>query len=332
MRANDPNGLAVINQLQPIALVFTVPQDDIAEVKRRVDEVKRRSGGDEALPVAAFDRDLKRNLANGELLAIDNQVDATTGTVRLKAVFKNEDGLLFPNQFVNARLLVDTKRGAIVVPSAAVQRGPDSMYVYVVKSDDTVEKRNVVPGRSESAETSIESGLAPGETIVTDGLDKLQPGAKVAPREMGKEVKEGKKAASGKDRVNSPDSGTPDQTPKTKPAPTSDPERPRTTADKTAADNTTSDKSKGPTTAEDGPSSPTGGESKPTQTPSCEESSEALPQTVETVAQFAKLASKSHVSNSKEPDATTNPATRAVSAESASPTAPLVDPQRRDAP
>ena len=299
VRANDPNGLAVINQLQPIALVFTVPQDDIADVKRRADEVKRRSGGKEALPVAAFDRDMKRNLATGELLAIDNQVDATTGTVRLKAVFKNEDGALFPNQFVNARLLVDTKRGAVVVPTAAVQRGPASMFVYVVTSDDTVEQRSVVPGPSEGAETSIESGLAPGETIVTDGLDKLQPGAKVAPRDTGKDVKAGNKeknkGAADKDRATPPDSGPPDQTPKSKSAPSTDPDRPRTTADKTAADqtaadHTTSDQSKGRTTAADGPVSATPGESKPKQTPSCDES-----------------------------EATTNPATRAVPAESAPP-------------
>ncbi len=307
VRANDPNGLAVINQLQPIALVFTVPQDDIADVKRRADEVKRRSGGDKALPVEAFDRDLKRNLATGELLAIDNQVDATTGTVRLKAVFKNEDGLLFPNQFVNARLLVDTQRGAVVVPTAAVQRGPDSMYVYVVKADDTVEKRNVVPGRSEAAETSIESGLAPGEVIVTDGLDKLQKDAKVAPRETGKDVKEGnkegKKGAADKDRAKSPDSGPPDQSPKSKAVPSSDPERPRTTADKTAADQSTSDQAKERTTPEDGPVSATTGESKPKQTPSCDES-----------------------------EGTTNPATVDAAAESAPFAAPLVGTPGRDAP
>lgn len=179
VRANDPNGMAVITQLQPIALVFTIPQDDIARVLKRTNE-------GESLTVDAFDRDFKTKLAAGKLVAIDNQVDPTTGTVRLKAMFENEDGLLFPNQFVNARLHVDTKREAIVVPSAAVQRGPTSMFVYVVQPDESVDLRNVVIGPTEGAETSIESGLAVGEIVVTEGLDKLQPGAKITTREKEK--------------------------------------------------------------------------------------------------------------------------------------------------
>ena len=179
VRANDPNGMAVITQLQPIALVFTIPQDDIARVLKQM-------RGDEPLPVAAFDRDFKTNLANGKLVAIDNQVDPTTGTVRLKAMFENEDGLLFPNQFVNARLHVDTKRSTVVIPSAAVQRGPGAMFVYVVLPDETVELRNIVIGPTEGAETSIESGLAVGDIVVTEGLDKLQPGAKITTREKEK--------------------------------------------------------------------------------------------------------------------------------------------------
>ncbi len=179
VRANDPNGMAVITQLQPIALVFTIPQDDIARVLKRMRE------GD-SLTVDAFDRDFKTKLAAGKLVAIDNQVDPTTGTVRLKAMFENEDGLLFPNQFVNARLHLDTKRDAIVVPSAAVQRGPTSMFVYVVQSDESVELRNVVIGPTEGAETSIESGLSAGDIVVTEGLDKLQPGAKITTREKEK--------------------------------------------------------------------------------------------------------------------------------------------------
>jgi len=191
VRANDPNGLAVITQLKPIALVFTIPQDDIGRVQRRISD-------GEPLKVDAFDRDFKQKLATGTLLAIDNQVDATTGTVRLKAEFKNEDGMLFPNQFVNARLLVDTRRGAIVVPSAAVQRGPTSMFVYVVKADETVELRNVVPGPAEGGETSIESGVSPGEIVVTDGLDKLQPDAKVAPKLKDADAKGGKGSSESK--------------------------------------------------------------------------------------------------------------------------------------
>ena len=182
VRANDPNGLAVITQLQPIALVFTIPQDDISRVQKA-----SRDGRE--LVVTAYDRDFKMKLATGKLLAIDNQVDATTGTVRLKAIFDNEDGLLFPNQFVNARLLVGTKKNATVVPTAAVQRGPSFIFVYVVQSDDTVELRNVTVGLAEGAATSIESGLSPGEVVVTEGLDKLQKGSKITTVEKEK-VKE----------------------------------------------------------------------------------------------------------------------------------------------
>ena len=176
VRANEPTGLAVITQLQPIAVVFTIPQDDIARVQLQ-------SGDGVQLEVDAFDRDFKRKLANGTLAAIDNQVDPATGTVRLKAVFPNDDGLLFPNQFVNARLLVETQRDAVVVPSSAVQRGPASPFVYVLQPDETVELRSVVIGPSEGIETSITSGLQPGETVVTDGIDKLQPGSKVSLRD-----------------------------------------------------------------------------------------------------------------------------------------------------
>lgn len=177
--ANDPVGLAVITQLQPIAVIFTIPQDEIARV------LQRNRAEKTPLPVEAFDRDFKQSLAKGGLLAIDNQVDAATGTVRIKAEFKNEDGVLFPNQFVNARLLVDTRRGVTVVPTAAIQRGPSSLFVYVVRADETVEVRNVVTGPSDGPDTVIESGIEVGEVIATDGLDKLQPDAKVAPRRKG---------------------------------------------------------------------------------------------------------------------------------------------------
>jgi membrane fusion protein, multidrug efflux system len=190
VRANDPMGLAVITQLQPISLVFTIPQDDISRVQK-----PQNSG--QPLSVDAYDRDFKVKLASGKLLAIDNQVDSTTGTVRLKAVFDNEDGMLFPNQFVNARLLVDTKRSATVVPSSAVQRGPNSVFVYVVQDDDTVDLRTVKVGLAEGAETSIESGLMPGEIVVTEGIDKLQPKAMITTREKEKEKERAKESAAG---------------------------------------------------------------------------------------------------------------------------------------
>ncbi len=172
VHANDLLGMAVITQLQPIALVFPISQDEIPRVQSRTRE-------EPDLEVLAYDRGFGMKLATGKLYAIDNQVDATTGTVKLKAKFENEDGMLFPNQFVNARLLVSTKKNAIIAPSAAVQRGPNGSFVYVVKPDETVEVQLVSVGESEGDKTSIDKGLAPGDIIVTDGIDKLTKGAKI---------------------------------------------------------------------------------------------------------------------------------------------------------
>jgi len=171
VHANDPNGLVVITQLQPINVVFTLPADQLPSVLGQVHAGRR-------LPVDALDRDLKRKLASGSLLAVDNQIDPATGTVRLKALFANQDEALFPNQFVNARLLVDTLRGATVVPTAAVQRSPQSSFVYVVKPDKTVEARNVQVQLTQGEDT-VERGVAPGDVVVVDGLDRLRPGMKV---------------------------------------------------------------------------------------------------------------------------------------------------------
>ena len=173
VHASDANGLAVITQLQPIAVLFSLAQDHIPQV------VRKMSAG-EKLVVNAFDRDLSNRLASGMLLAIDSQIDSTTGTVRFKSTFPNEDNALFPNQFVNARLLIDTLHDAVVVPAAAVQRSPQSTFVYVLKEDNTVDMRNVTVGPTEADQTAIESGLAPGEIVVTEGVDKLQPGSKVS--------------------------------------------------------------------------------------------------------------------------------------------------------
>src|SRR5580692_1335260 len=172
VHAADANGLAAVTQLQPIAVIFNIAEDNLPAVTQ-----KMRAGA--KLSVEAWDRDMKKKLATGILLTIDNQVDQTTGTVRFKASFPNEDDTLFPNQFVNARLLLDTKRNVVIVPAAAIQRSPDSMYVYVVKSDNTVEVRNVVSSLTEGDQSAIDSGLAPGDTVVIDGVDKLQPGSKV---------------------------------------------------------------------------------------------------------------------------------------------------------
>ena len=173
VHANDPNGLLVITQIQPITVVFTIPADQLTAVLKQV-----KAGRE--LPVDAFDRDMKNKLGTGTLLAVDNQIDQTTGTVKIKATFPNENSALYANQFVNARLLVDTLRGVVLVPTAAIQRSPQSTFVYVVKPDATVDMRDVEVQLTQGDETAIRKGVAPGETVVTDGVDKLQPGSKVA--------------------------------------------------------------------------------------------------------------------------------------------------------
>ena len=179
VHANDANGLLVITQLQPITVVFALAEDHLPAVFERLKAGK-------PLVVEAFDREQKRKLATGTLLTVDNQIDPTTGTVRLKAVFPNDDSALFPNQFVNARLLLDTKQGSIVVPSAAIQRGPKGTFVYVVnEADQTVSVRAVTVGVSQGEDTSIDTGLASGETVVVDGTEKLREGSKVDMRPSG---------------------------------------------------------------------------------------------------------------------------------------------------
>jgi multidrug efflux system membrane fusion protein len=173
VRATDPNGLAVIAPIQPINVVFTIPADNIQKVMSQ-------SHKGVHLQVEAWDRDLKARLATGSLAAIDNQVDTTTGTVRLKALFANDDASLFPNQFVNARLKVDTVRDSVIVPTAAVQRSPQGVFVYVIKGDGTVDMRTIEVQGTEGDDTAVKRGLQAGEVVVTDGLEKLRPGSKVS--------------------------------------------------------------------------------------------------------------------------------------------------------
>lgn len=173
VQANDPRGLAVIAQLQPISILFPIPQDEIPRVQRQL-------ATSSSVPVIAYDRSFQNLLAEGTLTAIDNQVDPTTGTLRLKASFENKDASLFPNQFVNVRLLVRGWEDAIVVPSSAVQRGADFLYVYVVQPDSTVDIARVTVAFTESGKTVIESGLEAGQRVVTEGTDKLQPKAKIS--------------------------------------------------------------------------------------------------------------------------------------------------------
>jgi multidrug efflux system membrane fusion protein len=179
VHANDLTGMAVITQLQPITVVFTIPQDDIARVQQRVNT-------GEPVEIEAYDRDRSAKLATGTLMAIDNQVDVLTGTVRIKAKFANEDNLLFPNQFVNARLLIGREHDAVIVPTAAVQNGPDFHFVYVVDGDSVAQLHKVSLGPVEGDQIVITDGLAAGDLVVVDGIDKLQSGAKVSARERDK--------------------------------------------------------------------------------------------------------------------------------------------------
>ena len=175
VRASDPNGLIVITQLQPVTVIFPIPEDNLQQVLRRL-----KTG--EGLVVEAYDRENKVKLATGSLLTIDNQIDTSTGTVKLKATFPNKQNELFPNQFVNARLLVDVSRDVMIVPSAAIQRGPQGTFVYVVKEDMTVNSRPVSVSVVQGDEASIQAGVSPGELVVTDGADRLREGAKVEPK------------------------------------------------------------------------------------------------------------------------------------------------------
>jgi multidrug efflux system membrane fusion protein len=172
VHAADTSGLAVITQLQPIAVDFSIPEDNLPQVINDL-----RSGKE--LPVLAFDRDSKTRLAAGMLETFDSQIDQTTGTIKLKSVFANHDYSLFPNQFVNVKMLVGTRRDALLIPAAALQRTPQGTFVYVVKPNNTIEVRTVAVGATQGDIVALDSGLVAGELLVTDGLDRLAPGMKV---------------------------------------------------------------------------------------------------------------------------------------------------------
>jgi multidrug efflux system membrane fusion protein len=178
VHAADVGGLLVITQVQPIAVMFPIPEQALSQV---LPQVRRGTN----LVVEAYDRYQKKLIATGKVLTLDNQVDVTTDTVKVKALFANGDDALFPNQFVNPRVLVDTLKNVLVVPSAAVQRGPQATYVFVIKADKTVDMRTVEVQLAQGDDTVVKSGVAAGETVVTDGLDKLQAGTLVQTRPAG---------------------------------------------------------------------------------------------------------------------------------------------------
>jgi multidrug efflux system membrane fusion protein len=168
----DANGLVVLTQIKPITVIFTLPEDSVPDVVARL-----HSGA--TIPVDAYDRSDSRKLASGALSTVDNQVDTTTGTFKLRALFANEDESLFPNQFVNIRMLLNVDRGVIVVPTSAIERGQPGTFVYVVKSDNTVTARPVTLGPTEGERVAVTSGLAAGERVVVDGADRLKEGVQV---------------------------------------------------------------------------------------------------------------------------------------------------------
>ncbi len=182
VHASDAAGLVVITQLQPITVVFTIPEDSLPPVMQKLRAADR-------LAVDAYDRADQRKLASGTLLTVDNQIDPATGTVKLKAQFANRELSLFPNQFANVRMLLEVKRGATLVPGAAVQRGTPGTFVYLVRPDNTVTVRTVKLGPAQGDDVAIEAGLAPGEQVVVDGADKLREGAKIEP--VGKDTAPG---------------------------------------------------------------------------------------------------------------------------------------------
>ena len=174
VQTSDTNGLVVITQLQPITVIFTIPEDSIPSV---VGKLKRGA----RLAVEAYDRALQHRLATGYLLTIDNQVDPTTGTVKLRAVFPNQDNALFPNQFVNARLLVETQRDATLIPTMAIQRNAQGAFVYLINPDQTVAMHKVSVGTTNGDMTAVE-GLKAGDVIAADNFDRLRDGVKIAAR------------------------------------------------------------------------------------------------------------------------------------------------------
>lgn len=181
VHASDTNGIAVIAQLQPITALFNIPADNLPPILKKL-----RAGA--KLTVDAYDRDEKNKLASGTLLTVDNQIDPTTGTSRLKAIFANADSGLFPNQFVNCRLLLDIQHGAVIVPAAAIQRGPQGTYAYVVQ-DGKAAMRTITIGTTEGDNVEITKGLKTGETVVIEGQDKLVDGSKVDARSPGEKTR-----------------------------------------------------------------------------------------------------------------------------------------------
>lgn len=190
VQPSDPSGIVVITQLQPISVIFFVPEDDLPQIMTQL-----HAGA--PLKVTAFDRANVKELATGHVTTLDNQIDTTTGTVKLRAEFDNADNALFPNQFVNAQLLITSLQGVVTVPTAAIQRGAPGTYVYVINADNTVSVRPIKLGPIDGEMAAVDSGLAPGDRVVIDGADRLRDGAKVAIPGSGEQSGHGAHAGGG---------------------------------------------------------------------------------------------------------------------------------------
>jgi membrane fusion protein, multidrug efflux system len=184
IHAADTNGVVIVTQLRPIYVIFTLPEQTLAAIQKETSK--------EPMTVIAVDRDNNSTLATGTLTVIDNTIDVTTGTIKIKATFENKDLHLWPGQFVNARLLLAVRKGGIAVPASVIQRGPDSTYAFVIKKDQTVEIRPVKVGQIEDGQAMIDSGLEPGEKVVVDGQYRLQPGSLVVEGGKNGDVKQQK--------------------------------------------------------------------------------------------------------------------------------------------
>jgi multidrug efflux system membrane fusion protein len=186
VHASDANGLLVITQLDPISVIFTTAEDQLPPILE-----KRRAG--QELTVEAWDRELKNKLADGKLETIDNQMDQTTGTLKLRAVFANSNGKLYPSQFVNARLLVEQKQNVTLLANSAIQRNSQGTYVWLVNPAQTVEVRPITVGTTEGDQSEITAGLEPGDSVVTVGVDRLEEGGKVNAQVPGDQTGDGKR-------------------------------------------------------------------------------------------------------------------------------------------
>lgn len=189
VQANSTTPLVVITQLQPITVIFSIAEDHLSPIQEQLRKGK-------TLSVDAFDRDQTKKIASGTLLTLDNMIDTTTGTLKLKAVFPNTDNALFPSQFVNARILVDTLHNVTLIPTPAIQRNAQGAFVYVIKSDQTAAMRTITPGATDGTVTAVE-GIQPGEVVAINGFDKLQDGARVSVRAPSNSTASGQPARAG---------------------------------------------------------------------------------------------------------------------------------------